>query len=86
MFYVCVYILHINGETDMTMTKISVLDDNTRDATIIGFAANETEASEIFMAYMKDRMDADDFANMEVPAFAHRHETSVASPAFEPLF
>lgn len=66
------------------MTKIAVLDDNTRDANVIGYAASEAEAAEIFMAYMKERMDADDFAELARPTFYHRSETSVVSPAYEP--
>lgn len=69
-----------------TTTKIAVLDDNTIDANIIGYAANENEAADVFMAYMKDRMEADDFSNLSTPDFAFRSETSVVSPAFEPLF
>lgn len=82
------YVRLINkGDTDMTDTaKIAVLDDNTRDANVIGYAANETEAADVFMAYMKDRMDADDFATLARPDFHYRSETSVVSPAYEPLF
>lgn len=69
-----------------TSTKIAVLDDCTRDANVIGYAASTDEAAAVFMAYMQDRMDADDFAALTRPAFAYRSETSVTSPAFEPLF
>lgn len=67
-------------------TKIAVLDDCTRTANVIGHAASENEASDVFMAYMKERMDADDFATLARPTFAYRSETSVVSPAYEPLF
>jgi len=67
-------------------TKIAVLDDCTRTANIIGHAATENEAADVFMAYMKDRMDAEDFAGLARPEFVYRSETSVVSPAFEPLF
>ena len=75
------------------MTKIAVLDDNTRDATVIGFAANAKEAALIYSAYMADRMDADDFAELTIPDFAFRNPTDLAPElhaecsegAFEPL-
>lgn len=70
----------------MANDKIAVLDDNTKDAIVIGQAATEEEATDVFMAYMKERMDADDFAGLERPRFARRLSTSAASPAFEPLF
>lgn len=68
------------------MEKIAVLDDNTRDADVIGFAGSEIEAADVFMAYMKERMDPEDFADLARPNFAYRMETSVTSPAYEPLF
>lgn len=68
------------------MTRIAVLDDNTRDASVIGHADTAEQAADVFMAYMKDRMEADDFAELERPTFEYRMETSVASPAFEPMF
>lgn len=67
------------------MAMIAVLDDNTKDADVIGYANNEAEAANVFMAYVKARMDPEDFEEMERPAFVFRSETSVASPAFEPL-
>lgn len=67
------------------MTKIAVLDDNTADANVIGYAADETEAAEIFLDYHRERMSIADFAELQLPAFAYRSQTSVASPAFEPL-
>jgi len=70
----------------MMTDKIAVLDDCTRTANVIGYASTEEEAAEIFMRYMKERMDDDDFANLQRPQFAYRSETSVASPAFEPIF
>lgn len=66
--------------------QIAVLDDCTRDANIIGYAKNEAEAADVFMAYMQERMAPDDFATLHRPTYTHRHETSVVSPAFEPLF
>lgn len=66
--------------------KVAVLDDNTRDANVIGEAETEEQAADVFMAYMRDRMDAQDFADLKRPAFAYRVSTSVISPAFEPLF
>lgn len=69
----------------MMNTKIAVLDDNTRDANVIGYATDEQEAAMIFAAYMQERMEADDFAALTIPAFAYRMDTSVVSPAFEPL-
>lgn len=66
--------------------KIAVLDDDTRDANVIGYATSEGEAADVFMAYMKDRMDADDFAALKRPDFYYRSETSVVSPAYEPMF
>lgn len=68
------------------MPKISVLDDCTRDAHVIGEAANVEEAADVFMAYMRERMEPDDFAGLERPNFEWRRETAVASPAFEPLW
>lgn len=68
------------------MTKIAVLDDCTKTADVIGYAASESEAADVFMAVMKDRMGAEDFAALERPTFAWRRETSVVSPAFEPIW
>ena len=67
-------------------TQIAVLDDNTRDANVIGYAANETDAADVFMAYMRDRMDDESFAELKRPQFHYRSETSVVSPAYEPMF
>lgn len=67
-------------------SKIPVLDDCTKDAHVIGYASSEAEAADVYMSYMRDRMDPDDFATLERPAFAYRSETSVASPAYEPVF
>lgn len=69
-----------------TDAKIAVLDDCTRTADVIGYAETEAEAADVFMAYMQERMDAEDFAALQRPAFYYRSETSVASPAFEPMF
>lgn len=66
--------------------KIAVLDDCTRDADIIGYAENEAEAEAIYMAYMKERMDEEDFSTLAKPDFAYRSQTSVVSPAYEPIF
>jgi len=66
------------------MTKIAVLDDNTRAAFVIGYATTAEEAAEVFKAYMSERMDAEAFAELEIPAFYYRIGTSVISPAFEP--
>jgi len=65
---------------------VAVLDDCTRDADVIGYATTADEAAEVFMAYMRDRMNAEDFAALSRPAFAYRMTTSAASPAFEPLW
>lgn len=67
------------------MNKIAVLDDNTRDAFVIGYAETKQEAAEVFKSYMAERMEPEDFAELQIPDFAYRMETSVASPAFEPL-
>lgn len=64
--------------------KIAVLDDATRNAFVIGYAETAEEAADVFKAYMADRMEAEDFAELEIPHFYYRSETSVASPAFEP--
>lgn len=66
------------------MTKIAVLDDNIRDANVIGYAGSADEAADVYMAYMQERMDAEDFAELKRPVFYHRSETSVISPAFDP--
>lgn len=66
--------------------KIAVLDDCTRTADVIGYAATAEEAADVFMAYVQERSDPEDFATIERPTFAYRFTTSVASPAFEPLF
>lgn len=68
------------------MTQIAVLDDNTADANVIGYASDADSAAEVFMAYMADRMDAADYADLARPDFTCRTDTSVVSPAFEPLF
>lgn len=70
----------------MKMTKVAVLDDNTRDADVIGFAADENEAADVFMAYMASRMEGDDFAELDRPVFAYRIDNAVVAPCFEPLF
>jgi hypothetical protein len=70
----------------MTTTKIAVLDDNTADASVIGYAETAEEAAQVYMAYNQERMSAEDFADLEQPEFEYRVSTSVASPAFEPLF
>jgi len=67
-------------------SKIPVLDDCTKDAYVIGYASSEAEAADVYMSYMRDRMDSDDFATLERPAFAYRSETSATSPAYEPVF
>jgi len=69
----------------MTQNQIAVLDDSTKTAYVIGFASTAEQAADIFMAYFKDRMNAEDFAELKCPQFAYRMSTSVASPAFEPL-
>jgi hypothetical protein len=68
-----------------TSEKIAVLDDCTRTADVIGYAETAEEAADIFMACMKERMDAVDFASLQRPVYAYRMSTSVVSPAFEPL-
>lgn len=76
------------------MATIAVLDDNTRDAAVIGHAANPAGAADVFMAYMRERMEADDFASLERPTFAFRNPLDLdkglrdecADGAFEPLF
>ena len=69
----------------MATNRIAVLDDNTRDAFVIGHASTVEEAADVFMAYMADHMDAADFAELQRPQFVRRMTTSVVSPAFEPL-
>lgn len=68
------------------MTKLPVLDDCTRDANVIGYASSEAEAAEVFMSYHRERMDADDFAELAKPAFAYRTDNAVSAPCYEPLF
>lgn len=68
------------------MDRIAVLDDCTKTANVIGYVSSEEDAADTFMAYMQERMDADDFATLRRPTFVYRAETSVASPAFEPMF
>jgi hypothetical protein len=71
----------------MTATKqIAVLDDCTNTADVIGYASTEDQAADVFMAYMKERMSTEDFAELARPAFYYRDQTSVASPAFEPMW
>jgi hypothetical protein len=65
--------------------KIAVLDDCTRTSSVIGYASTPEEAADVFMAYMRDRMEADDFATLGRPTFVWRRETSAASPAWEPI-
>lgn len=70
------------------MTQYPVLDDNTVDASIIGHAANATEAAEVFAAW---RGSVD-----EETAFIWRHDTGtdfkeiapeeIASGHFEPMW
>lgn len=67
------------------MAQVAVLDDNTRDANVIGYASNQAEAADVYRAYCAERMDADDLADLTIPTFAYRTTTSVASPAYEPL-
>jgi len=68
------------------MTKIAVLDDCTKTADVIGYAESAEEAADVFMAYMRERMEVEDFSTLARPMFIYRSETSVASPAFEPVF
>lgn len=67
------------------MTTIAVLDDNTRDANVIGYASNEVEAAEVYRSYHAERMTADEIEDLIIPTFAYRSDTSVVSPAYEPL-
>lgn len=76
------------------MTTIAVLDDNTRDANVIGKAETADQAADVFMAYMGERMTADDFADLERPSFARRSADTLdkglrdecADGAFEPMW
>lgn len=72
--------------------KLPVLDDATRDAHVIGYAATVEEAAEVFKGYMAERMEPEDFAEMVTPAFYLRGVESLSpelrdecrSGAFEP--
>ena len=70
----------------MTNELIAVLDDNTKTADVIGYATTSAQAAEVYRAYMAERAVLDDGEEIKVPTFAYRDSTSVASPAFEPLW
>lgn len=67
------------------MSKIAVLDDNTRDANVIGYASTEIEAAEVYRSYHAERMTADEMEDMVIPTFAYRGDNSAVVPSFEPL-
>jgi len=76
------------------MAQIPVLDDNTRDAMVIGHAETAEEAATVWSNYSRERMDAQDFADLTIPLFAYRNpiglDAGIAADcpegAFEPLF
>lgn len=71
----------------MSRKTYPVLDDNTRDAFVIGHAADNDEAAAVWREYYRSRMDYEDWSALKVPSFALRHTETVVSPepAFEPI-
>lgn len=65
--------------------KIAVLDDNTRDANVIGYAETAEEAAVVWRAYMSERAYLAEGETLEVPAFARRIDGAAVVPSFEPL-
>lgn len=59
-------------------SKLPVLDDATRDAHVIGYAETAEEAGEVFKAYMAERMEPEDLAELAVPAFYRRSVESLS--------
>jgi hypothetical protein len=55
------------------MTKHPVLDDCTRDASIIGHADSPEAAADVYRTYMADRAILGEGETLQVPTFAWRN-------------
>jgi hypothetical protein len=71
------------------MKNIAVLEDNTRTAEIIGYAATAEQAADVYMTYLSGGMDPEDFATIKAPVFVRRWPGDTAAGdqyAWEPMF
>lgn len=78
------------------MNQLPVLDDNTRDAIVIGYAADADEAARVYAGYMAEREITGDDEQPARPAFARRSAdgsdfreidaSEIANGFFEPIF